>query len=219
VSLERLLHTLLFEGYALYPYRESAVKNRMRFIFGTLFPKTYAARAAEAFDLRLEVPVAGPPEARLSVELACLEIASEVLERRISIASGSLEELRSERSVELRAGALRARATLQLLQANDGVAVLCLTLENRSELGATDRETAVGEARAALQGTTDEFLTTPWKLQVAGQTVQEAPRHVMIRDTFSHLAHHRGQMTVYLRLMGAKVPALFGPSADDQSFS
>jgi uncharacterized damage-inducible protein DinB len=40
----------------------------------------------------------------------------------------------------------------------------------------------------------------------------------MISDTINHLVHHRGQMTVYLRLMGAKVPALFGPSADEQSF-
>jgi uncharacterized damage-inducible protein DinB len=59
---------------------------------------------------------------------------------------------------------------------------------------------------------------TPWRLLVAGNTVLEAPRHVMIRDTINHLAHHRGQMTVYLRLMGAKVPALYGPSADDQRF-
>ena len=41
---------------------------------------------------------------------------------------------------------------------------------------------------------------------------------VVLRDTFNHLAHHRGQLTVYLRLMGAKVPALYGPSADDKSF-
>jgi uncharacterized damage-inducible protein DinB len=41
----------------------------------------------------------------------------------------------------------------------------------------------------------------------------------MIQDTFNHLAHHRGQMTVYLRLMGAKVPSLFGPSADEQGFA
>jgi uncharacterized damage-inducible protein DinB len=46
----------------------------------------------------------------------------------------------------------------------------------------------------------------------------EQPRYVMISDTFNHWAHHRGQMTVYLRLMGAKVPALFGPSADDNRF-
>jgi uncharacterized damage-inducible protein DinB len=41
----------------------------------------------------------------------------------------------------------------------------------------------------------------------------------MIQDTFTHLAHHRGQMTVYLRLLGATVPALYGPSADDRSFA
>ena len=77
---------------------------------------------------------------------------------------------------------------------------------------------AVADAKAALEGTTDEHLMTPWQLKVAGQVVMETPRHVMISDTFNHLVHHRGQMTVYLRLMGAKVPALYGPSADDQRF-
>jgi uncharacterized damage-inducible protein DinB len=77
---------------------------------------------------------------------------------------------------------------------------------------------AVADARAALKQTTDDHLMTPWRLLVAGQVVMETPRHVMIRDTMNHLAHHRGQMTVYLRLMGAKVPALYGPSADDQRF-
>jgi uncharacterized damage-inducible protein DinB len=48
-----------------------------------------------------------------------------------------------------------------------------------------------------------------------GKVVMEALRHVMIQDTIHHWAHHRGQMTVYLRLMGAKVPALYGPSADE----
>ena len=40
----------------------------------------------------------------------------------------------------------------------------------------------------------------------------------VIRDTFLHSAHHRGQMTVYLRLLGSKVPSVYGPSADDRSF-
>lgn len=77
---------------------------------------------------------------------------------------------------------------------------------------------AMIDARAALQQTSDEFLLTPWRLLVTGQVVAEMPRHEMIRDTFNHWAHHRGQMTVYLRLLGAKVPALYGPSADDQRF-
>jgi uncharacterized damage-inducible protein DinB len=41
----------------------------------------------------------------------------------------------------------------------------------------------------------------------------------VIRDTFAHLAHHRGQLTVYLRLNNAPVPAIYGPSADDQRFA
>jgi len=78
---------------------------------------------------------------------------------------------------------------------------------------------AAGEARIALSGTTDEHLMTPWRLLVAGNVVMEAPRHEVIRDSLNHLAHHRGQMTVYLRLLGAKVPALYGPSADEQRFA
>ena len=83
----------------------------------------------------------------------------------------------------------------------------------------TGLDKAAADARTALEGATDEFLNTPWKLLAGGQVVVEALRHEMIRDTFNHLAHHRGQMTVYLRLMGATVPALYGPSADDNRFT
>lgn len=78
-------------------------------------------------------------------------------------------------------------------------------------------EAAAG-ARAALEKTTDEHLRTNWQLLAGGHVVMDEPRHVMIQETINHWAHHRGQMTVYLRLMGQKVPALFGPSADDKSF-
>jgi uncharacterized damage-inducible protein DinB len=76
----------------------------------------------------------------------------------------------------------------------------------------------VAEARAALTRTTDEDWMKPWRLLVAGRVVSEQPRHVVVRDTFMHLSHHRGQLTVYLRLTGASVPAIYGPSADDASF-
>jgi uncharacterized damage-inducible protein DinB len=90
--------------------------------------------------------------------------------------------------------------------------------ETRAELLKALDDAAAG-ARAALENATDEHLQTPWKLLARGQVVLEEPRHVMIQDTINHWAHHRGQLTVYLRLMGSKVPALYGPSADDQSFS
>jgi uncharacterized damage-inducible protein DinB len=59
---------------------------------------------------------------------------------------------------------------------------------------------------------------TPWRLLVGGNVVMEAPRHVVIEDTFTHLAHHRGQLTVYLRLNEMKVPSIYGPTADDKTF-
>ena len=89
--------------------------------------------------------------------------------------------------------------------------------ETKAELLKALDESAAG-ARSALEGTTDEHLNTNWKLLARGQVVWQGTRHEMIQDTINHWAHHRGQMTVYLRLMGAKVPALYGPSADDQSF-
>ena len=82
----------------------------------------------------------------------------------------------------------------------------------------TALDKAAEEGRAALRGTTDEHLKTHWRLLAGGKVAVDAPRDEFIQDTIGHWAHHRGQMTVYLRLMGAKVPALYGPSADDQRF-
>jgi uncharacterized damage-inducible protein DinB len=77
---------------------------------------------------------------------------------------------------------------------------------------------AVARASDALRGTSDAHLETPWRLLVAGQTVMESPRYVVIADTFTHMAHHRGQLSVYMRLNGEAVPSIYGPSADDKRF-
>jgi uncharacterized damage-inducible protein DinB len=79
-------------------------------------------------------------------------------------------------------------------------------------------EKAVAQARDALEKTTDAHLETTWRLLAGGQLALEQPRHDVIRDTFLHSAHHRGQLTVYLRLLGSKVPSVYGPTADDPSF-
>ena len=89
--------------------------------------------------------------------------------------------------------------------------------ETKAELLKALDEAAAG-ARTALEKTSDDHLLTNWKLLAQGNVVMELPRYQFIQETINHWAHHRGQMTVYLRLMGAKVPALYGPSADDQSF-
>lgn len=74
----------------------------------------------------------------------------------------------------------------------------------------------LAKSRRALQNTTEEHLMKPWRLKMGGQILTEGPRYSQLREgTFSHLAHHRGQLTVYLRLLESKVPAIYGPSADE----
>ncbi|HJQ40374.1 MAG TPA: hypothetical protein VKB93_24785 [Thermoanaerobaculia bacterium] len=74
----------------------------------------------------------------------------------------------------------------------------------------------VRQAREALTNTNDDHLMTNWRLRMGERVLAEDPRHVTIRETFHHLAHHRGQLTVYLRLNDIAVPSIYGPSADEQ---
>ena len=77
-------------------------------------------------------------------------------------------------------------------------------------------EDGLKKSRAALESTTEEHLMTPWRLVMGGRVLNEGPRYAMIADgALSHMAHHRGQLTVYLRLNERKVPAIYGPSADE----
>ena len=78
----------------------------------------------------------------------------------------------------------------------------------------------IAKARETLIRTTDEYLlTTNWRLKAGGQVVLDQPRHEVLRDTINHLAHHRGQLTVYLRLCERTVPSIYGPTADDPRFA
>lgn len=77
----------------------------------------------------------------------------------------------------------------------------------------------VAKAREALTNTTDEHLMKNWRMLVGGKVVSDQPRYQALRyAVFNHWAHHRGQLTVYLRLKDAKVPSIYGPSADEPNF-
>jgi len=92
-------------------------------------------------------------------------------------------------------------------------------LNTRAEL-LQSLEDSVAEAREALRSTSDEHLLKPWRFVAGGQVLSEDPRYVVLTDAvFSHLAHHRGQLTVYLRLNQAPVPAIYGPSADETTMA
>ena len=70
--------------------------------------------------------------------------------------------------------------------------------------------------RAALVATTGETWDRNWQLVWQGKAWIDAPKHQVFRDSvLNHMIHHRGQLTVYLRLLNAKVPGTYGPSADE----
>jgi uncharacterized damage-inducible protein DinB len=72
--------------------------------------------------------------------------------------------------------------------------------------------------RRTIEAAGDEDFMFPWTLYRGGQTLFTLPRIAVIRDTIlNHIIHHRGQLTVYLRLNDVSVPALYGPSADERS--
>ena len=74
----------------------------------------------------------------------------------------------------------------------------------------------VADARAAIEGASDETLLRPWSLLHGGNTVFTLPRIAVLRSfVMSHSIHHRAQLGVYLRLNDVPVPAIYGPSADE----
>lgn len=77
---------------------------------------------------------------------------------------------------------------------------------------------SVEAARDALMETTEEQLDEPWSLKHGDRVIFTTPRRAAIRQTISHLSHHRGQLTVYLRLLDVPVPSVYGPTADEKMF-
>lgn len=68
----------------------------------------------------------------------------------------------------------------------------------------------------ALQGVADEMTMKTWRFKVMGRQLFERPRILVLRDfTLSHQIHHRGQFSVYLRLLDVPVPSTYGPTADE----
>ena len=77
----------------------------------------------------------------------------------------------------------------------------------------------VVEARKALAGRTDAELAAPWTLRVGDKQIFSMPKAAVLRGfVISHLIHHRGQLTVYLRMLDVPLPSVYGPSADEQGF-
>lgn len=74
----------------------------------------------------------------------------------------------------------------------------------------------VREAQAALRSVKDSDFSVPWSLKRGDRVMFTAPRGVVVRTHISHLSHHRGQLTVYLRLLDVPIPSIYGPTADER---
>jgi uncharacterized damage-inducible protein DinB len=76
----------------------------------------------------------------------------------------------------------------------------------------------VREAREALAAFQESDFSIPWKLKMGDHVLYTDQRGMVIRQTINHLSHHRGQLTVYLRLLDIPVPSIYGPTADERPF-
>jgi uncharacterized damage-inducible protein DinB len=74
----------------------------------------------------------------------------------------------------------------------------------------------VREAREAIENAKDADYDIPWSLTMGDRVLMTMPRGAVVRQNISHLSHHRGQMTVYLRLRDIPVPSIYGPTADEK---
>ena len=75
---------------------------------------------------------------------------------------------------------------------------------------------AVRKSREAIATAKQSDYDVPWSLKMRGNVLFTAPRGEVVRQHISHLSHHRGQMTVYLRLLDVPVPSIYGPTADEK---
>ena len=76
----------------------------------------------------------------------------------------------------------------------------------------------VAKGKQALADASEDALDQPWSMKIMGRVVLERPKEAVFRDfTLSHVIHHRGQFSVYLRLLGVSVPGSYGPSADESN--
>ena len=77
----------------------------------------------------------------------------------------------------------------------------------------------ISQAREALNGLTVEQLSQPFVLRNGPKVMIDSPLLENLASTLNHWVHHRGQLTVYMRLNDIAVPSIYGPSADENPYS
>jgi uncharacterized damage-inducible protein DinB len=76
----------------------------------------------------------------------------------------------------------------------------------------------VAGAREAIASSKDADYAVSWSLKMGSRVLMTMPRGPVVRQHINHLVHHRGQLTVYLRLLDVPIPSIYGPTADEKMF-
>ncbi|MGA2592543.1 MAG: hypothetical protein ABSH32_21745 [Bryobacteraceae bacterium] len=149
--VERLANAILYEGYMLYPYRPSSVKNRRRFNFGVLVPPAYSAiqSGSETSTMRTECLVCGSPETIVDVRVRFLQVMlgswQEAVEREMSLTECCLGDLMAQpRAAELLAGesacpTIHGTLTVSARRLEEGLFQLSAHVLNRTSIERVDQ--------------------------------------------------------------------------------
>jgi hypothetical protein len=89
----------------------------------------------------------------------------------------------------------------------------------KTEVLLRDFDANVGELRRTLSDAKDTDFEGTWNVRAGAEIYDTSGRQDALRNTINHFVHHRGQLTVYLRLLDVPIPQLYGPTADDRSMS
>jgi hypothetical protein len=145
--VEKIANAVLYEGYLLYPYRASAVKNQQRFNFGVLYPREYCELQAgsEAWEMKTECLVLGGASAAVEVKMRCLQLKAreerqEGQEREVrmptrvlaTIASGSIQQKFTFD------GGLEGELELSASPVDEQLFKVTLNIRNRAKLNHVD---------------------------------------------------------------------------------
>jgi hydrogenase maturation protease len=191
-AVEKIAEAVLYEGYILYPYRPSAVKNRQRFNFGVLYPREYCdlQLGTEAWEMNTECLVLGDASMAIEVKVRFLQLVSvqewqEGIDRAISsplVTLGALVDQPFRQSFAFEA--LRGEFELSALELGEGLFKVSLAIRNLSNLesaGDSNRDAAllrsVVSVHSILHASGGEFVSSfdpPEHLKAAAATCQNA---------------------------------------------
>jgi hypothetical protein len=144
-GLEQLVHAVLYEGYALYPYRPSALKNQKRFAFGVVYPRNWAERTLDPCLARVEV-IATSPDIRACVRYLRLVRGASAREERIDLHPSHI----AASTEHIERNGITLEVETSCVSAGEGLWRYAVEVRNTTPFTATDHEAAMDASPASL---------------------------------------------------------------------